>query len=258
MERQAFVMPPAHVEPSARWVRVKVGGETIADSRRTLLLLTYGPGRLPTYYFPQTDVRMETLTPAGGNGAEGELAYRTVAAGGQMLERGAWVYEDPPQALGALKGYVSFNWDKATAWYEEDEQVFVHARDPHKRVDVLKSTRHVKVMIGGEVVADSRRPSLLFETSLPTRYYLPREDTRMELLEPTASKTRCPYKGKAAYWSVRVGDQVWKDVVWSYPDPIPECAKIKDLLCFYNERVDIYVDGELQERPKTPWSQEAA
>jgi uncharacterized protein (DUF427 family) len=240
------------VEPSARWVRVKVGGETIADSRRTLLLLEYGPGRLPTYYFPQADVRMEALAPAG---AEGEFDYRTVTAGGQTLERGAWVYASPPKAMAALKGYVSFPWNRTTAWYEEDEQVFVHARDPHKRVDVLRSTRHIRVMLGGEVVADSQRPTLLFETSLPARYYLPRDDVRMELLEPTASRTRCPYKGKAVYWSARVGDQTWPDVVWSYPDPIPECAKIKDLLCFYNERVDTYVDGALEAKPKTPWGE---
>jgi uncharacterized protein (DUF427 family) len=252
-ERRAFVLPPAQVEPSARWVRVKVGRETIADSRRTLLLLEYGPGRLPTYYFPQADVKWEALRPATGNGAGDGFDYLTVTAGSQTLERGAWIYADPPQAVATLKGYVSFRWDEATAWYEEDEQVFVHARDPHKRVDVLKSTRHIQVKLGGEVVADSQRPTLLFETWLPTRYYLPREDVRMELLEPTESRTRCPYKGQAVYWSARIGDQVWPDVVWSYPDPIPECAKIKGLLCFYNERVDTYVDGEWEAQPKTPW-----
>jgi uncharacterized protein (DUF427 family) len=253
IEQPTFVRPPAQVEPSARWVRVKVGGETIADSRRTLLVLQYPPAGLPTYYFPPADVRMEALGAAGSGAASGGLAYRTVTAGGQTLEQGAWIYDSPPEALGAVKGYVSFHWDRDTAWYEEDEQVFVHARDPHKRVDVLASTRHIRVMLAGEVVANSKRPTLLFETSLPTRYYLPREDVRMELLEPTESKTRCPYKGKAVYWSVRVGDQVWQDAVWSYPDPIAACAKIKDLLCFYNERVDTYVDGELEARPKTPW-----
>ena len=142
------------------------------------------------------------------------------------------------------------------AWYEEDDEVYVHPRDPYKRIDVLHSSRHVRVVIAGETVAETRRPCLLFETGLPTRYYVPREDVRMDLLEPTELTTRCPYKGMASYWSVRVGDYVAENGVWSYSDPIPECAKIKDRLCFYNERVDLYVDGELQSRPQTMWSQE--
>ena len=130
----------------------------------------------------------------------------------------------------------------------------VHPRDPYHRVDVLNSSRHVKVVIDGTVVAETRRPRLLFETSLPTRYYVPKADVRLDLLEPTDTVTQCPYKGRASYWSVRVGNEVRKDLVWGYPFPIPECSKIENLMCFYNEHVDIYVDGELQERPRTPWS----
>ena len=130
----------------------------------------------------------------------------------------------------------------------------MHARDPHKRVDVLVSSRHVQVGIGGEIVADTRRPYLLFETWLPTRYYLPRDDVRMDLLEPSGLTTRCPYKGLATYWSVRVGEATERNVVWSYAEPIPECPKINGLLCFFNERVDLTVDGVLQPRPQTPWS----
>jgi uncharacterized protein (DUF427 family) len=132
--------------------------------------------------------------------------------------------------------------------------VFVHPRDPYHRVDVVHSSRHVKVVVDGEVVAETTRPRLLFETGLPTRYYIPKLDVRMDLLQPTDSVTACPYKGRARYWSVRVGDRTLKDLVWSYPAPIPECPKIEGLLSFYNERVDIYVDGELQPRPKTQWS----
>jgi uncharacterized protein (DUF427 family) len=140
------------------------------------------------------------------------------------------------------------------AWYEEEEEVFVHARDPHKRVDVLASARHVQVMVAGETIAETRRPYLLFETGLPTRYYIPREDVRMDLLTPTAHTSRCPYKGIARYWSVTVGGRTVDNIVWSYPNPIPENPKIKDLLCFFNERVDLFVDGELQPQPLTPWS----
>jgi len=140
-------------------------------------------------------------------------------------------------------------------WYEEAEQIFVHARDPHKRVDVLASSRHLRVVIGGETVAETDRPFLLFETGLPTRFYIPQEDVRMEQLEPTSLTTRCPYKGVARYWSARIGDKVVRNVVWSYADPIPECPKIKGLLSFFNEKVDLYVDGDAQEHPRTPWSE---
>ena len=254
--------PPPSVEPTARWIRVQFGGQFIADSKRALLLIEYGPGRLPTYYFPPGDVRMEALQPLDGDKPnqvaeidqpEGRTYYR-LRVGHQIAERAAWRYDDPPPAFAALKGYVSFEWYAMEAWYEEDEQVFAHARDPYHRVDVLASSRHVKVMVAGETVAETRRPLLLFETNLPTRYYIPPEDVRMDLLEPTTLSTRCPYKGVARYWSVKVGDQVLKHIVWSYPAPIPENPKIRGLLCFFNERVDLYVDGELQTRPRTPWS----
>jgi len=242
------------VEPTPRWVRVQFGGEIIADSKRALLLIQYGPGLLPTYYFPQADVRLDALQAADGEGKVVGASYYTIRIGEQTAERAAWIYEDPPAELALLRGYVSFEWGAMDAWYEEAEQVFVHARDPHKRVDVLASTRHVKVMIAGETVADTHRPFLLFETGLPTRYYIPREDVRMDFLEPTDQTSRCPYKGIATYWTARAGDKTLKNAVWSYPNPIPENPKIKDLLCFFNERVDLYVDGELQERPLTPWT----
>ena len=242
------------VEPSPRWVRVKSGQVLIADSRRTLLLREYGPGRLPTYYFPEADVRMDLLerTPHDSGG----LTRWTVKAGDRIAENAAWAYDDPPPDRAALAGHVTFAWDKGLTWFEEEEEVFVHARDPYKRVDVLRSSRHVKIVIAGETVAETRRPTLLFETSLPARYYLPAEDVRMDLLEPSATTTRCPYKGLASYWSVRIGDTVKQDVAWTYREPILENPKIKELICFFNERVDLYVDGELQARPQTPWARE--
>ena len=114
--------------------------------------------------------------------------------------------------------------------------------------------QHVQVVVDGVTVADTHRPHLLFETGLPTRYYIPKLDVRMDLLTPTATQSRCPYKGKAMYWSLTVGDRQYQDIVWSYSPPIPECTRIDNLLAFYNEKVDIIVDGEKQSRPKTPWS----
>jgi uncharacterized protein (DUF427 family) len=131
----------------------------------------------------------------------------------------------------------------------------VHARDPYKRVDVLHSSRHVKIVVAGQVVAESRRPAVLFETGLPTRYYLPEADVRMDLLVPTATETQCPYKGTASYFAMRSGPTLVQDIAWCYRHPIPECGKIENLLCFFDERVDaVYVDGAVRERPRTRWS----
>ena len=171
-----------------------------------------------------------------------------------VARNAVWSYQDPLPDRADIKGRMAFYWHRMDAWFEEDDEVFVHPRDPYHRVDVLSSSRHVRVAVAGETVADTRRPWLLFETGLPTRYYIPKADVRMDLLVPTDSQTRCPYKGKARYWSARVGDTLEPDIAWSYPFPIPECPKIANLVAFYNERADIWVDGELQPRPKTPWS----
>jgi uncharacterized protein (DUF427 family) len=228
----------ARFEASPRWVRVRLGDTFVADSKRVMLLLE--PQKLPIYYFPKDDVRMDLLQSAG------ERLW-TVKVGSRFGERAAWERE-------AYPGYIAFKWDQMDAWFEEDDEVWVHPRDPYHRVDVVTSSRHVQVVADGVTVADTRRPRLLFETGLPTRYYIPKLDVRMDLLTPTATQTRCPYKGKAMYWSVRVGDSEHKDVVWSYSPPLPECTRIDNLMAFYNEKVDIIVDGELQAKPKTPWS----
>jgi uncharacterized protein (DUF427 family) len=251
---RSYGPPEPSVEPTERWIRVRFGGEVLADSRGALLLIQYGPGGFPTYYFPQVDVRMAALEPAPADPKAPDRDYYTVRMGDKVAERGAWIVRDPAPEFAALRDYVSFDWGAMDGWYEEEEEIFVHARDPHHRVDVLPSSRHVRVVIAGQSVADTQRPHLLFETRLPTRYYIPPEDVRMDLLDPTHLTTRCPYKGVATYWTARIGEEVARNVVWCYADPIPECPKIKGLLCFFNERVDLYVDGELQERPRTPWS----
>ncbi len=248
------IIGPA-VIPSSRWIRVKFGGEIVADSKRALLLRQYGPGRLPTYYFPRDDVRMDRLEPAAGDRRLDGPSTWTIKVGDKVAEAAASTHDDPTGDFAPLADYITFAWSKMDGWYEEEEEIFVHARDPFKRVDVLPSSRHIRVVIDGQTVADTHRPFLLFEAPLPTRYYLPQEDVRMDLLAPTATHTRCPYKGLASYWSVKLRDHTAEDVVWGYPDPIPECPKIKDLLCFYNEKVDVYVDEELQARPRTPWSE---
>jgi len=171
---------------------------------------------------------------------------------GASAESAAKRYPDSP--IERLRDLIRFDWDAMDEWLEEDEPVYVHPRDPYTRVDILASSRHVRVEVDGVTVADSDRPRILFETGLPPRYYLPLPDIRAELLIPSGTQTHCPYKGTAGYWSVDAGHGVHHDLVWIYRAPLPESQKIAGLACFYNEKVDIYLDGELQQRPRTHFS----
>jgi uncharacterized protein (DUF427 family) len=242
------------VEPSARWVRAIVGGVPVADSKQ-VLTVTIG---LPVYYFPRGDVRVDLLEPSDrmeSHALLGERSFYHLRVGDRFIENAAWRFEASPPDAPKLGEHVALYWDRIDHWYEEDDEVFVHPRDVHHRVDVLNSSRHVRVVVGGDVVADSHRPRLLFETGLPTRYYLPRMDVRMDLLSRSDTVTQCPYKGRTVHYDLALGGRAWRDVAWSYPFPIPECPKIENLICFYDERVDmIEVDGEVQPKPQTPWS----
>jgi uncharacterized protein (DUF427 family) len=246
---------PIQVEPSGRRVRVFFSGVAIADSKDMMLLLEHG--HLPVYYFPVKDVRTDLLEATSKSTRcphKGQASYWSIKVGERVAENAVWAYLEPIPQAAAIKDHMAFYWHKADAWFEEDDEVYLHPRDPYKRVDVLNSSRHVRIEVGGETVAETTRPRLLFETGLPTRYYIPKLDVRMDLLAPTDTKTRCPYKGQASYWTLNAGEIKLEDVAWSYPEPIPECPKIENLISFFNERVDIYVDGELQPRPKTHWS----
>lgn len=242
-------------EQSPRRVRAFFNRVAVADSRRVMIMLE--PRHLPVYYLPIEDIRMDLLVPSDHetqSATKGIARYWTVRVGERETEDAAWRYPEPPPGAPDIGGHVAFYWAKMDAWFEEDDEVFVHPRDPYHRVDVLNSSRHVRVVAGGQTIAETRRPRLLFETNLPTRYYVPKADVRMDLLEPSATLSACPYKGRAIYWSVRVGDFFGEDFAWSYPFPIPECPKIENLICFFDERVDeTYVDGQPQPKPVTPW-----
>lgn len=250
---------PGHrvwLESCAKRVRALFNGETVVDSTAARLL--YETGRLPVYYFPIEDLRQDLLRPSDHGTScpfKGEAAYWSIEVEGRRAENAVWGYPRPFREVAGLEAYRALAWSRMDRWLEEDEEVFVHARDPHVRLDILDSSRRVEVVVGGETVAESRRARFLFETALPVRYYLPQADVRWELLVPTARRSACPYKGRARYWSVQAGGRLHEDLVWSYPDPLPESARIKDYLCFYNERVDaILVDGKVQPRPETKWS----
>lgn len=240
------------IEPSPKRVRAYLSGTLVADS--TGPMLVWERPHFPLYYFPAADVCAE-LVPTGaversqvcGEGRVYDVKTSSATAPGAAVR-----YHDSPAP--ALRDLVRLDWRSMTEWFEEDEPVYTHPRDPHKRVDILASSRRVRVEIDGVTVAESAKPRILFETGLPPRYYLPLTDVRMDLLRPSATTSHCPYKGTASYWSVDTRQGVHPDVVWMYRTPLPESLKIAGLACFYNEKVDLYLDGELQERPRSPFS----
>jgi uncharacterized protein (DUF427 family) len=240
-----------YLEPTPKRVRVVVADETVADSRQAMLLQE--SGHQPIYYFPPEDVRTDLFEPSDRHThcpKKGEASYYTIRVGDDVLDAAAWYYPDPiAGSPPALRGMIAFYWNRMDRWLEEDEEVFGHPRDPYHRIDVRPSDRHVRISLDGELLAESTRPMALFESNLPPRWYLPREDV-IASLEPTDTVTYCPYKGRASYYSI--GSE--KDLVWSYEQPLPDAARIEGLVCFFNERVDLELDGELIERPESPWS----
>lgn len=200
------VKPQSVVIPSPKWVRVYFGRKLIADSRHVILLRQSDHELI--YYFPKEDVHVEYLEKSSFTTQSpflGLASYWNVRVGDQLAENAAWSYLQPFPGGPNLEGFFAFDWAKMEAWFEEDEEVFVHPRDPFHRIDVIHSSRHIRVVVGGETVAETHRPVLLFETGLPTRYYLPMLDVRMDLLVPSDTHTGCPYKGTASYYSLEVG-----------------------------------------------------
>jgi uncharacterized protein (DUF427 family) len=164
-----------------------------------------------------------------------------------------WNYSEPLEGCVDVSAYVAFYWNKVDTWLEEEDEVFVHAKDPYRRIDCLHSARHVVVVVDGVTLADTERPVMLVETGLPARYYIPKNDVPQELLRESEKSDRNPYKGEAHYYSVQVGDELVENLAWSYRYPLAEASKIAGYLCFPQGKVELYVDGELQEKPRTRW-----
>jgi uncharacterized protein (DUF427 family) len=254
-----FESPPfkglIYFEDSPRRIRATFAGETIVDSRNAKLLHEHAA--IPIYYFPEDEVRMDLLEATDHSTHcpyKGDASYWSARVGDRVAENVAWSYPDPIEDAPPLAGHLAFYWDRMDEWFEEDEPAIVHARDPYHRVDILDTSRRVRVLVNGEVVADTEGARALFETGLPTRWYIPPEDVRFELLAASEKETGCAYKGFAGYWSVDAGGGREDDVVWAYREPRREAERIKDYLAFFDERVDVELDGELQERPVTHWS----
>lgn len=240
------------VEQGAKRVRGFARGELIFDTKQPFLV--WEVPYFPTYYIPEQDVLVGLVangtTKRSASCGEGEQL--DIKLNGDSIEGAALRYHDSP--VEELQNLVRFDWDSLDEWLEEDEPIYTHPRDPYTRLDILRSSRHVEVVVDGAKIAETHRPTMLFETGLPTRYYMPLSDARPDVLRPSSTETHCPYKGTAGYFSVEVNGRTYDDLVWIYRTPLPESQKIAGLVSFYNEKVDIYVDGELQERPKTKFS----
>jgi uncharacterized protein (DUF427 family) len=241
------------VEDGHKRIRAQIGGVTVADSASVKMVweIPY----YPTYYFPQDAVRMDLLSDSGDtkrSPARGTANLFDITVGDRTIPRAARIWNEAK--LEDVEGYVSFDWKSMDAWFEEDEEVYVHARDPYTRIDILQSSRNIRVEVDGVTVAESEKPRFLFETGLPVRYYLPKTDVRFEYLTQSETATSCPYKGTARYWSVNTTGEDHDDVVWGYDTPLRESQEIAGFVSFYNEKLDIYVDGVLEAKPRTKFS----
>jgi uncharacterized protein (DUF427 family) len=249
-------MAAAHevrVEHGRKRVRILLAGELVADTIAPLLV--WEVPYYPAYYIPATDVKAELISyGSDSDKVLGDAELFTVQVPGGASAVGA-ARRYPASPVRQLTEAIRFEWSAMSEWLEEDEPVYTHPRDPYTRVDILASSRHVRVEIDGVTVADSTSPRILFETGLPPRYYLPLTDVRTELLRPTDTQSHCPYKGTASYWSVGTGTDIHKDVVWIYRTPLPESQKIAGLAAFYDEKVDVFLDGVEQRRPHTKFSE---
>lgn len=239
---------PAHrllLDYFPRRVRALVAGETVVDSRRGRLL--HETGMLPQLYVPREDVRSELLEPTDRHTHcpfKGDASYWSVRIGDQVRENAAWAYPEPFEPSTWLRRLIAFEWGAMDGWIDEDEPVEGHLRDPYHRVDVRPSSRHVRILAAGEVLADGTGAKVLSETGLANRYYIPPEDVHTEVLSRTDTRTVCPYKGVASYWSARVGGRTLEDVAWSYPEPFEDATRVRDHLSFSGPDVVVEVDGE--------------
>jgi uncharacterized protein (DUF427 family) len=247
------IVPVNHVEPVPRRIRATLAGHTVLDTTRARYV--WEIPAFPQYYIPVDDVRRDLLVADGHTqtSRRGSAELHGLRAGDQYRPRAARLFVESP--IDGLAGTVHFEWDALDAWYEEDEQVFVHPRNPYTRVDALRSTRRVRIECDGVVLGESAAPVMVFETGLPTRYYIDRAEVDFQRLVASDTVTRCPYKGvTSGYWSLEAGETLRADLAWSYDFPTRQLAPIAGLIAFYNEKVDTFLDDRLLERPMTRFS----
>ncbi len=243
--------------PVAKKVKAVKSDQDVAVSESVYM---YRDGGIPpVYFFPTADVNHDLLTRSDIElpSELGTYINYSMVVDGELIEGAAWEFVEPSDPVEFLSGYVAVRWDAMDSWIEEDEEVFVHPRDPFKRIDMVNSYRPVEVIIGSESIAMAPNNILLLEPGLPARYYLPQEAVKDGVLQPSETTSQCPYKGDASYFSAAVGDTTVEDVAWTYAKPHDEATKIQGLICFFEERVDkLIVDGKTMPKPETPWGPE--
>ncbi len=236
--------------PGHKWIRGVVDGQVVVDARA--FTFVWEIPYFPTWFFRPEDLNGELRESNDAPRQRGDLAgaqrYDFHAAD-KVLSGAAKRYPDSPSE--ELRELVSIDFAAVDRWFEEDIEVFVHPRSPFTRVDALASSRHIVISIDGAILADSHKPTMLFETGVAPRHYLPMTDVNLNLLEPSATRSSCPYKGDARYWSASINGRVERDIAWSYKTPMPEATPIAGLICFYDEKLDVDVDGLRQPRPDT-------
>lgn len=249
------LVPVNHIEPVPRRVRAVLGGRVVVDT--TCARYVWEWPSFPQYYIPIADIDPHVLVDESEVelGDRGTAQLHGLRVGGASHRCSVRVYGD--DAIAGLRGTARFEWGALDAWFEEDEQVFVHPRSPYSRVDALRSSRVVRVELDGQLLAQSTSPVLVFETGLPTRFYLDRTAVDFRHLVPSETVTQCPYKGTtSAYWSARTGTHFHPDLAWCYDFPTRQLLPIAGMIAFYNEKVDLVVDGEPLDRPRTHFSSE--
>ncbi len=245
-----MIVPVDHIEPVPRRIRAVLAGQTVVDTTEALYVWEWA--NYPQYYIPIADVRADLLIDEehAQSLRRGTARLHGLRVGDIARPSSARLYSD--DALKGLAGMVRFEWNALDAWFEEDEEILVHPRNPYTRVDALRSTRRVRIELEGVVLAESASPVMVFETGLPTRYYLNRTEVNFDHLDPSDTVTSCPYKGQTSrYWSVRVSESTFPDLAWAYDFPTRQLLPIAGLVAFYNEKVDIFVDGTELTRPMT-------
>jgi uncharacterized protein (DUF427 family) len=242
-----------HVEPVPRRIRAWLGDAVVLDTTRALYVWEWP--NYPQYYIPLDDVQTGLLIDEqrSEHTSRGPCRRHGLSAGGLLRPGAVRVYHDA--VVAGLSGTARFEWGALDRWFEEEEEVFVHPRDPYTRVDALRSARHVRIELDGVVLAESSSPVLVFETGLPTRYYLNRTEVDFTHLESSGTVTACPYKGRTSgYWSVRTGGRRHEDLAWAYDFPTRQLLPIAGMIAFYNEKVNVFVDGLHLARPATHFS----
>ena len=241
-----FEPPPGgalYLEPTPKRIRVVVAGEAVADSRAAMIMSE--TGHQPVYYFPPGDVRMDLLEPSDRRTRcpkKGEASYHSIRVGERLVESGAWHYPEPLEGAPPFGGMIAFYWSRMDQWFEEDEEVFGHPRNPYHRVDCVPTSRRLRVEVARTVVVDTTATTGVYETALAPRLYVDRSAVRGARLAPSSSTSYCPYKGTATWWDLELGDTVVHDAAWSYDDPLPESLSIRGLLAFDEARVGVTAD----------------